>query len=276
MGIRTTLAISVLAPALTFCGSLHEAILAQPAFDHFYNLEYDDALRMFTREAAQNPSSADAYNHIAQTVLYKAMYHAGLLSSEFDGGTGFIHAPKLQLSEEQAARFHDALNHAMSLEEDRLAANPNDTRALYSEGVSYGLRANYAFVVTKGWIDALRDASAARKAHRRVTEIDPEFIDAKLTQGVNDYVVGSLPLRWKMFGFLGGFHGDKERGIRTLNEVSERGVMNRVDALVLLAVVYVREHKPEKAIPLLKELTETFPKNTIFKVELEKARVAER
>jgi hypothetical protein len=104
-----------------------------------------------------------------------------------------------------------------------------------------------------------------------VTELDPEFIDAKLTQGVNDYIVGSLPLRWKMLGFLGGFHGDKQRGINTLCEVAEQGRINRVDAMVLLAAVYLREKKPEKAIPVLTELAETFPKNSLVKIELKKA-----
>jgi hypothetical protein len=104
-----------------------------------------------------------------------------------------------------------------------------------------------------------------------VTELDPGFIDAKLTQGVNDYIIGSLPLRWKMLGFLGGFHGDKQRGIRTLIEVGDKGNVNRVDAMVLLAAVYLREKKPEMAIPVLTELIQAFPKNPLLKVELAKA-----
>lgn len=274
MGFEKTLA-SLLFVPVAFGGSLRDTMSAQPGFDRFYNLEYDAALKIFCEEIAQDPTSPDAYNHIAQTILYKAMYHGGLLSSEFIGGTKFLHSPKLKLSESDATQFHDALNHAMSLEMERLAANPDDTSALYAQGVSYGLRANYAFVV-KAWIDALKDASEARQAHRRVTELDPSFVDAKLTQGIDDYVVGSLPWRWKLLGFLGGFHGDKERGIQTLKEVAEQGVMNRVDAMVLLAVVYTREHQPEKAVPLMKQLTEAFPRNTIFKVELEKAESAEK
>jgi len=255
----------------TWAGSLHETVNSQPGFEHFYNLEYDEALAIFSEEAAKNPSSPDVYNHIAQTVLYKEMYRAGMLSSEFIGGTKFVHQPKLPLTEEQQKQFHDALNHALSLCQERLAANPNDTAALYSMGVSYGLQANYSFVVTKAWVQALHDASAARKAHLRVTELDPGFVDAKLTQGVNDYVVGSLPLHWKMFGFLGGFHGDKKRGMRTLQEVGEQGRMNRADAMVLLAAIYLREHRPDDAIPLLTELTGAFPRNPILKIELDKA-----
>ena len=270
MGLEKTFGVMLL-QAAAFGASLHETVAAQPGFELFYNLEYDEALAAFSTQAAQNPSSPDAYNHIAQTVLWKEMYRAGMLSSDFILGTGFVHQPKLVLTAEEQKQFHDALNHAMSLSQERLAADPDDTGALYSIGVSYGLRANYSFVAKKAWVDALRDATAARKSHARVTALDPEFIDAQLTQGVNDYIVGSLPWQWKMFGFLAGFHGDKQRGIRTLQEVGEHGRMNRVDAMVLLAALYLREHQTEDAIPVLRELTEAFPKNPLLKIELKKA-----
>jgi tetratricopeptide (TPR) repeat protein len=275
MGFKKTVGI-VLFHAAAFAGSLHETVVAQPGFEHFYNLEYDDALTAFSAQAELNPSSPDAFNHIAQTVLWKEMYRAGMLSSEFVGGTQFVHQPKLVLTAGQQKQFYDALNHAMNLSQEKLAADPNDESALYSIGVSYGLRANYSFVVKKAWRDALKDATAARKAHARLTELDPTFVDAELTQGVNDYIVGSLPFQWKMLGFLAGFHGDKQRGMRTLKEVGDHGRMNRVDAMALLAALYLREHRPAEAIPVLTELTEEFPKNPILKVELDKAVAATR
>lgn len=275
MGIKKTAAIALcVLPA--FAGSLRETVAGQPGFELFYNLEYDQALAAFTEQAASDPTSPDAYNHIAQTVLYREMYRAGMLSSDFLGGTKFVHQPKLVLTEAQEARFHDALNRAMSLAQERIAADPNNTRALYSMGVSYGLRGNYLFVVKKAWVDALRDATASRKMHKRVTELDPESIDAKLTQGVNDYIVGSLPLHWKLFGFLAGFRGDKQRGIRTLKEVAEQGRMNRVDAMIILSALYLREKRPAEAVPVLTELAQTFPKNPLLKIELEKADAALR
>jgi hypothetical protein len=276
MGFEKTVGVLVLALQPAIGASLHQTIAAQPVFEFFYNLQYDEALTEFIAQAAREPASPDAYNHIAQTVLYREMYRAGMLSSDFIGGTKFVHQPKLPLTDEQDKQFHEALNRAMSLSQERIGANPDDTRALYSMGVSYGLRGNYLFVVKKGWVDALHDATAARKLHRRVTELDPEFIDAKLTQGVNDYIVGSLPLHWKMFGFMAGFRGDKQRGMRTLKEVSEQGRMNRVDAMVLLAALYLHEKRPGDAVPVLTELTQTFPKNPLLKIELDKAEAALR
>src|SRR5258708_2379727 len=127
--------------------SLRDTVASQPGFEYFYNLEYEQALAIFTEHASGDPSSADNYNHIAQTILYREMYRAGMLSSDFIGGTKFVHQPKLPLSDEDKKQFQEALAHAITLSQERLAANPNDTAALASIGRSYGRRGHYCVVV---------------------------------------------------------------------------------------------------------------------------------
>jgi tetratricopeptide (TPR) repeat protein len=155
----------------------------------------------------------------------------------------------------------------MSLAQERIKINPKDTGALYALGVAHGLRANYNFLVRKAWMDSLRDATAARKLHNQVVELDPDNMDARLVQGVHDYVVGSLPWHWKMLGFIAGFRGDRETGIRTLRLVAEKGKINNYDAQVLLAAIYRRERRPKDALPLLSPLVERFPRNYLFRLE---------
>jgi len=116
--------------------------------------------------------------------------------------------------------------------------------------------------------DALRDAAAARKSHNRVTEIDPQFDDARLVQGAYDYVMGSLPVAWRLLGFLGGFRGDRERGVETLKRVAKRGRLNRVDAEILLCAIYRRERRAQEAVPLLSDLIDRFPRNFLLRLEL--------
>jgi hypothetical protein len=156
----------------------------------------------------------------------------------------------------------------MTLSQARIAKNDKDIGALYALGVAHGLRANYNFLVRKAWMDALRDATAARTHHNRVIELDPSFADARLIEGVHSYVVGSLPWHFKLLGFLGGFHGDREQGIQTLRLVAEKGTLNRNDARVLLAAIYRRERSPKDAIPLLSGLIQTFPRNPLLRLEL--------
>jgi tetratricopeptide (TPR) repeat protein len=242
-------------------------VLADPAFQHFYNLEYDQALAIFTAEAAKHPTP-DIYNHIAQTILLRQMLRSGQLESDLVAGSSFLKMPKLNLTPEDQARFLDAVRRAMDLAQASIAANPADTAALYALGVNFGLRANYDFMVRKAWLDTLHDVTSARKLHNKVTEIDPEFIDAKLIQGLHDYVIGSLPFTWKLLGAVAGFHGDRARGIRTLKLVAEHGNADRIDATTILVAIYRREKHPENAIPLLKDLIARIPRNYLFRLEL--------
>jgi len=79
--------------------------------------------------------------------------------------------------------------------------------------------------------------------------------------------VGSLPLAYKMLGFLIGFRGDKEAGIRTLQLVAQKGHFNRVDAEVLLAAIYRRERRAKDALPLLADLIRRYPRNFLLRFE---------
>ncbi|MDW8352962.1 MAG: tetratricopeptide repeat protein [Bryobacterales bacterium] len=240
-----------------------------PGLEHFYNLEYDAAIEEFSRQIARTPEDPAAHNHLAMSILYRELLRTGALETELvTGRNPFLRRPKMNPSAEDQRRFDEALRKSMALSEARLKANPKDSRALYLLGVAYGLRANYNFLVRKAWLDALRDATQGRKLHNRVTELDPSNVDARLMQGVHDYVVGSLPWHWKVLGFLAGFRGDKQKGIRTLEYVAENGQWNRYDAQVLLAAVYRRERLPQKAVPLLLKLIERFPRNYLLRFEL--------
>ncbi|HVP47502.1 MAG TPA: tetratricopeptide repeat protein [Bryobacteraceae bacterium] len=236
--------------------------------NHFYNLEYDQALVEFESAEQQNPQAIGPHNHIAQTLLYREMYRNGALETELvSGNNPFLRRPKMNPSPVIEKRFGDEIQKALDLANARLSGNPNDTRALYGRGAAYGLRANYEFLVRKAWRDSLRDATSARKDHNRVTELEPSNYDARFIQGLHDYVVGSLPWHWRMLGFLIGFHGDKDRGIHTVEEVARKGNNNKVDAEMLLCALYRREEKPRQALPLLEDLSRRFPRNNLLLFE---------
>jgi tetratricopeptide (TPR) repeat protein len=239
-----------------------------PGFIHFFNNEYDEALAYFENQVKASPNDPDQYNHVAQTILYRELWRNGALESQLvSGNNTFLQRSKLEITAAHRERFKNCINKAAELSEARIRRNPRDTRAFYALGVAHGLQANYFFLVDKAWMDALREASAARKSEERVLEIDPQFVDARLILGVYQYVVGCLPFYLRAVGFVNGFHGDKEGGIRQLQLVASKGVLNRYDAEVLLAVLYRREHKPRQAIPLLQELSRQFERNYLFRFE---------
>jgi tetratricopeptide (TPR) repeat protein len=216
-----------------------------------------------------DPNDPARHNYLAQATVFHLMYKSGALESEMvTGGNPFLRRPKMNPTPEEDRRFFGAINRSLELTGERLRRNPKDADATYAQGVALGLRGNYHYLVRKAWMDALRDITAGRKLHNQLTELEPGRADARLIQGIHDYIVGSLPLIYKMLGFLAGFRGDREQGIRILQRVAREGRIARVDAEILLATVYRRERRPKDAIPLCLDLAKRFPRNFLVLFEL--------
>jgi epoxyqueuosine reductase len=242
--------------------------LKNPGFVHFYNLEFDQALEVFDRELTDNPNDPAAYNHVAQTILYREMYRDGALESQLVSGTNpFLRRPKMEISAEDKNRFNEVTNQSIRLCEQRLHKDAHDIDALYAFSVVHGLRANYLFLVEKQWMAALHESIAGRRANDEILKLEPDLVDAHLVSGISHYIVAGLPFYLRMLGSVNGFHGNRQEGLRELQMVAQSGVLNRYDAQILLAVIYRRERRPKLAIPLVQDLAATFPGNTLFRFE---------
>lgn len=242
---------------------------AAEGFDHLFNLEYDEALAVFLRLAAQDPDNPEYQNDIAATILYRELFRAGALESELVSGTNpFLRRPKMRPSPEDRETFHRALALSLSLTARRLEQDPDDIDALYYRGTALAIKANWDFLVRKAWLDALRATTQSRKLHQKILKIRPDFVDALLIPGIHEYVVGSLSWYWRLLGFLAGFRGDKEKGIQMLERVAREGDRQRNNARLLLASIYRRERRPADAVRLLEDLIRDFPRNYLLRMEL--------
>ena len=238
-------------------------------FDRFCNLEFEESIAVFRRAISARPQSAHLRNHLAQAILYRELLKGGALETELvTGGNAFLRRAKMNPDAADQAEFDRAVAEAMRLSQAELDQSPSDVGALYTLGTAYGLRGNYSFLVRKSWLSALRDATQCRKLHNRVTELEPALVDARMTQGVHDYIVGSLPWTYRAMGFLTGFGGDREQGIRTVERVWREGTLNRWDSGILLATVYRRERRSADAVQVLESLIRQYPRNYLFWFEL--------
>ena len=69
--------------ALLLLQAPREAI--ERGFDHFYNLEFEEAVQVFRSLTQSQPDRAELHNHLAQTLLFREMLKAGALASAPDG-----------------------------------------------------------------------------------------------------------------------------------------------------------------------------------------------
>ena len=241
---------------------------SNPGFDAFYNNEFDRAIDYFRQQIKVHPNDADQYNYLAQSILYREMLRDGALESQLvTGNNPFLRRPKMEITAADKQQFDYCLNQSIKLSQAGLEVDPHKLQDLYALGVAHSLRANYLFLVEKAWVDSLREATAARRANEKILSLDPNAVDARLVLGLDEYIVAGLPFYMRAIGSFGGFHGDKEDGLRNVELVSRKGIRDRYDAQILLAVLYRREKCPEKAIPLLQSLAQTFPRNYLFRLE---------
>src|SRR5271165_1738919 len=90
--------------------------LTQASWQHFYNNEYDEAIVDFQKEVDAHPDDPEAWNHLAQGILYREMFRNGALESQLVSGTNpFVRRAKMEVPPTVRDRFTTAINNAMSL-----------------------------------------------------------------------------------------------------------------------------------------------------------------
>ncbi len=241
--------------------------LNQAAFEHFYNLDYDAAIQDFERIVARHPNDPLAVNHLLSAIQVRELYRMGAMNSGEYSNDNFIGQAHRPADPTQKERIKQLVEQAKKLENAELARNPNNVDMLYARGVTRGQFALYTALIERAWFSALRNAVGARHDHERVLELAPQYNDAKLVVGAHNYVMGNLPLAVKIAVALVGLSGDKEKGLRYLNEAYRANGETSVDAGIILMVFLRREHRYAQALQIAEVIAPRFPRNYLLPLE---------
>jgi tetratricopeptide (TPR) repeat protein len=240
----------------------------QEGTEALYNLYFSTAEQRFRTLTQMDADDPTYWSAVTSTLWLEIIASQEKLNMDsFSGATIGTSDSKEIVSAGMEAQLRQSASTTISKADARLAHNPGDTMALYAKGNANGILAAFEAIVKGSYIAAFRDAREARNLHAQVLKLDPSFIDAKLTLGLYDYAVGSIPgvirsLLW-IFGLSGG---DKAAGIANVAEVAMRGKRAATDAKVLLIVIYNREKQYENALALTSELHRRYPQNYLFEV----------
>lgn len=269
MGLCVALAFSAETPATVTPTKPSNDPVTRRGFDHFYNLEYDKAIKDFEAAQQAHPSDAFAVNHLLTAVIFKELYRIGALDTEAYASDNFIDKKPIQpLDPKVRDQVTQLSQQAISLAEGQLAKNANDVDALYARGVTRGLKSTYMGMAQHAWFAALRNAVGARHDHERVLELDPNYVDAKNIVGIHLYVVGSLSWPVKVAASVAGISGNKQKGMEYLRDVAALGDNDVAwDAKIALALFLRREQKYDEAITLVGSMQQQFPRNFLVATE---------
>jgi tetratricopeptide (TPR) repeat protein len=234
-----------------------------------YNLEYDAARPMLEDWLREHPTDLRALNYLATILLHREMYVRGILETHVYGELGeMFKGGHIPYTPDFQRRFFEVLDKAQRLAEARLKQNPKDEEALYWGGAAHATRAVFYFTMAKSYLAALRESTEARKAHSQLLKIDPDFIDAWLVVGVNDYVVGVLPWYLKVLASLAGYRGNRAQGIEEVRRVAMQGRLAREDAKFVLAIFYRRQKMYAETLEVLQSLARSYPRNFLLQREI--------
>jgi tetratricopeptide (TPR) repeat protein len=241
--------------------------LNQSAFDHYYNLEHDAAIRDFEKIVERHPNDPFALNHLLSAIQVRELYRMGAMSTGEYSNDSFVGQTHRPADAAQKLRIKQLVQQTEKLEDAALAKNPNDVDMLYARGVTRGQFALYTALIERAWFSALRNAVGARHDHERVLELDPKYTDAKLLVGAHNYVMGSLSLAVRMAVALAGLSGDKAKGLRYLSDAYRANGETSIDAGVVLMVFLRREHRYGEALDIAVAIGTRFPRNFLFPLE---------
>src|SRR5262249_16789800 len=241
--------------------------LTQSGFNHFYSLEYDQAIRDFQKALEARPDEPTALNHLLEARLFQQLYKYNALDTRLYTKQRFLTSKQVPIEPEVKKELMELTDRAKAASEKRLKADPKDVQALYTRGVTEGLRSTYLAVAEHSFWSALRSALAARHDHEEVLRLQPGFTDAKTVVGAHNYVVGNLSTPAKAMAGIVGIHGDKKKGLQMLAEASKAGGESSTDARVTLALFLRREQRYQEAIDVIKTVTANHPHNFLFALE---------
>ncbi|MDQ1613441.1 MAG: hypothetical protein QOG00_3372 [Pyrinomonadaceae bacterium] len=244
-------------------------------FEALYNLDYEAARARFKELARLYPDHPAGPQFLAASLWLETLNASRRLQSGLYNNESFYAKTEDKVDPKIVAQFKEWTRAAKQLAEARLRKNPKDTEALYFLGATQGLKAAFAGAVERSFVSALRSGSDAVDRHRETIKLDPNYHDAELTIGMQDYIVGGLALPYKILAGMTGTRGSKKRGLATLERVMREGQWARDDARVMLIPLYKREKRYADAAALARELAAKYPKNYLFKLEYADALVSQ-
>ena len=217
-----------------------------------YDLQFEQAHASFHAWMEQHPDDPMGPAGDAAAFLFAEFDRLHILQSEFFlHDDTFLNRKKPNPDPDLKRSFDAQLKQTQMLADKILAKDATNANAEFATLVRLGLQSDYLALIEKKYMSSLADVKASRSIAEKLLAANPDFADAYLAVGVENYLLSlkSAPLRW--FLRMGGAETDKDRGIQNLTLTAQRGHLLMPYARVLLAVAALRDKNTARARELL-------------------------
>jgi len=258
-----TITLTTLLAATAVVGA--EAGSLDSGYDHMYNLQFAEAHQNFADWQKQHPDDPLGPVSDAAAYLFSEFDRLHILQSEFfTHDEHFITDHKLTPDADLKKKFDAALERAAAL----AAKNPQDADAQFAALTVHGLRSDYMALIEKRYSPAFNEMKTARMLAEKLLASQPDYHDAWVAIGVENYMLGvkPAPIRWLLR--LRGGEADRTVGLQKLQITAEKGHYLRPFARLLLAVAALRDRDTSHARDILEQLARQYPHNPLYVQEL--------
>ena len=237
--------------------------------DTLYQLDYTAAERIFQELVTKYPNDPTGYAFLAITYWNLLLRAAGNHAlDDYATPTPFTKGQTYKPIEKETKRFREANDKVITLCDRLLKDNPNHVKALYFKGVAYENLAGEAVAITKSSGSAFNHGRKAKGLHEEVLELDPTFVDAKMSIAVYEFAKATLPWSIKWIAFLLGIRGNKEEALAKLQEVIDKGMYRSLDAQVVMALLHSWKGDPKESIRIFENLAQQYPMNYLIDINM--------
>ena len=249
--------------------SVNTEAALQAAFVRLYDFDFKDAHEILDRQHQLDPQAPLVFAVKCAAYLFAELDRLKILELDFfTDDDKVVDRRKLIPDPVIRQKFFDTVAESDKLANARLAVNPDDPDALMALCMTTGMVTDYAALVEKRRFGSF---SLAKKSHvwaKKLLALNPPVVDAYMTFGTAEYIVGSLPFFLRWFVHMDSVEGSKSKGIEELTLVAQKGKYDGPFARILLAVIALREKHPEEAERLLAGLAKDYPDNPLIRKEL--------
>ena len=235
----------------------------------FYRQDYDGALRVFEALQKENPQNPMAVDYVQMTLIIRELYRQDLLDTTYYAHNSFL-SSKRDVPVQQATRDRiEALtNESIAMCGAEIEKDPDDKNAYFARGFARGMHAAFITLADHSFIAAARQGLDSRDDSEQVLKIDPEYADAKLAIGIQEFAVASLPRFLRFVVGIAGIGGNREKGLEMLREAAAHGVVTAIEARTALALFLRHDGRYGESLEVERGLAEEFPHDYLFQLEV--------
>jgi len=238
------------------------------AHTHFYNLDYEGALSRFEAIQRANPQNPMATNYVLFTLVFRELYHQDLLDTTYYAHDSFLTSKRnVPVPQATRDRIEQLTNQAIEQADQQIKQNPNNPHAYFARGYAKGMHAAFITLVDHSYVGAARQGLSSRQDSEHALSIDPDYADAKMAVGIQQFAVASLPRILRIMIGITGVTGNKEKGLDLLRECAAHGIVNPIECRTALSLFLRHDARYVEALAVQHGLATEFPRDYLFRLE---------